>query len=90
MKNSKIILINIILLIPGLVLARDIAGGIDSLGEQIRQIMSILGPIMLVLAGGMFWFSRQAGLEKLISTIIGIGLFGGASTIYSLIYRAFN
>lgn len=87
-KYSTFILL--VALIPSIAFSRNLSGGISSLGEELRQIMAVLGPVMLIIAGGMFWFSKQAGLERFISTIIGIALFGGASTIYSVVYRAFN
>lgn len=87
-KHSTVLLF--IVLVPSIVFARNLSGGISSLGEELRQIMAVLGPVMLIIAGGMFWFSKQAGLDRFISTIIGIALFGGASTIYSVVYRAFN
>lgn len=89
MRKQNLVLM-LMIFVPSVVLARNLSGGISSLGEELRQIMAVLGPVMLIIAGGMFWFSKQAGLDRFISTIIGIALFGGASTIYSIVYRAFN
>lgn len=89
MKKFTFILI-LLAIVPSIAFSRNLSGGISSLGDELRQIMAVLGPVMLIIAGGMFWFSKQAGLERFISTIIGIALFGGASTIYSVVYRAFN
>jgi hypothetical protein len=85
-----IILLFALIFLPSDVFARDLTGGITSIGSEVTKIMMIMGPLMLIFAGGVFWFSKQAGVDRLISTIIGIVLFAASGTIFTYIYRAFN
>lgn len=85
-----ILVLTALVLFPFDVFARDLSGGITSVGSEVSKIMMILGPIMLIIAGGVFWFSKQAGMERLVSTIIGIAIFAASGTIFATLYRAFN
>ena len=85
-----IILLMAFVFMPSDVFARDLSGGITSVGSEISRVMMILGPIMLIIAGGVFWFSKHAGMERLMSTIIGIAIFAASGTIFATLYRAFN
>lgn len=85
-----IILLVALVFLPTDVFARDLSGGITSVGEEIKRMGMILGPVMLIIAGVIFWFSKQAGMDRLISTIIGIAIFAASGTIFATLFRAFN
>jgi hypothetical protein len=46
-----IILLVACVFMPVDVFARDLSGGITSVGSEISRVMMILGPIMLIIAG---------------------------------------
>lgn len=69
--------------------AKDFKSSLRSLQTEVQDILQIVGVISLLVAGGMFYFSKQKGLDHLTSAIIGTVVFGSASTIFSVLMRVF-
>lgn len=70
--------------------ARDFTGSVNSIGSDIKNIVMVLGPVMLMVAGAVFYFSRQQGMSMLVSAAIGTVIFAASSSIFMMLYRAFN
>ncbi len=70
--------------------ARDFTGSVQSVGSDIRNIIMVLGPVMLMVAGAVFYFSRQQGMSMLVSAAVGTVVFAASSSIFLMLYRAFN
>ncbi len=71
-------------------LARDFTGSVQSVGSDVRNIIMVLGPVMLMVAGAVFYFSRQQGMSMLVSAAVGTIVFAASSSIFMMLYRAFN
>ncbi len=80
----------IILLVVDFAMAREFVGAVESVGEDIREVLMVVGALALMIAGGAFYLSRQMGMERLSAAIIGTVIFASSSTLFSLIYRSFN
>jgi hypothetical protein len=89
-KASVMALIVATALLPLEVMARDFSGSVQSIGSDIRSVIMVLGPVMLMVAGGVFYFSRQQGVSMLLSAAIGTVIFAASSTIFMMLYHAFN
>ena len=79
-----------ILCLPCIALARDFLSSVENASNQIRQIITVVGVLALMVAGVCFYWSKRLGMEKLSAAIIGTVIFAAASTIFTLFYRAFN
>ena len=79
-----------ILCLPYIALARDFLSSVENASNQIRQIITVVGVLALMIAGVCFYWSKRLGMEKLSAAIIGTVIFAAASTIFTLFYRAFN
>ena len=78
------------LCLPYTALARDFLSSVENASNQIRQIISVVGVLALMIAGVCFYWSKRLGMEKLSSAIIGTVVFSAASTIFTLFYQTFN
>lgn len=79
-----------ILLLPCVALARDFLASMENASSQIKQIITVVGVLALMIAGVCFYWSKKLGMEKLSAAIIGTVVFAAASTIFTLFYQAFN
>ena len=79
-----------ILFLPCFAVARDFLSSVENASNQIRQIISVVGVLALMIAGVCFYWSKKLGMEKLSAAIIGTVVFAAASTIFTLFYQAFN
>ena len=79
-----------VLCLPGVSLARDFLSSVENASSQIRQIITVVGVLALMVAGVCFYWSKRLGMEKLSAAIIGTVVFAAASTIFTLFYRTFN
>ena len=79
-----------ILCFPYFSLARDFLSSVENASNQIRQIITIVGVLALMIAGVCFYWSKKLGMEKLSSAIIGTVVFASATTIFTLFYKTFN
>ena len=79
-----------VLCLPGVALARDFLSSVENASSQIRQIITVVGVLALMVAGVCFYWSKRLGMEKLSAAIIGTVVFAAASTIFTLFYRTFN
>ena len=70
--------------------ARDFRDSINTVQDNVRMVLLVLGPLSLMLAGGVFYFSRNTGLGMLQSALIGTIVFASSSTLFTFLYRAFN
>jgi ABC-type transport system involved in Fe-S cluster assembly fused permease/ATPase subunit len=70
--------------------ARDFASGVKEIESQVSQIMYIAGPVAFMIAAGMFYFSRQLGMDRLMAAVIGTVVFMASKTFFSLFERAFH
>ena len=92
-KNIKTLVFNFcifILCFPYISLARDFLSSVENASNQIRQIITVVGVLALMLAGVCFYWSKKLGMEKLSSAIIGTVVFASATTIFTLFYQTFN
>ena len=80
----------LIFCLPYFVLARDFLSSVENASNEIRQIISVVGVLALMIAGLCFYWSKKLGIEKLSSAIIGTVVFATASTVFTLFYKAFN
>ena len=80
----------LILCLPGVSLARDFLSSVENASNQIRQIITVVGVLALMVAGVCFYWSKKLGMEKLSAALIGTVIFAAASTIFTLFYRTFN
>ena len=71
-------------------LAKDLASGVKQIDSEIRNVIRLVGPLCLVIAGATFYINRQAGTDRLLSAVIGTVVFASATTIFFLLERAFN
>lgn len=79
-----------ILYLPGVAIARDFLSSVENASSQIRQIITVVGVLALMIAGVCFYWSKKLGMEKLSAALIGTVIFAAASTIFTLFYRTFN
>ena len=79
-----------VLCLPGVTLARDFLSSVENASSQIRQIITVVGVLALMIAGVCFYWSKKLGMEKLSAALIGTVIFAAASTIFTLFYRTFN
>ena len=79
-----------ILCLPCIALARDFLSSVENASNQIRQIITVVGVLALMIAGVCFYWSKRLGMEKLSAALIGTVIFAAASTIFTLFYRTFN
>ena len=85
---SRILLVIIAFTQPAL--ARDLTGSVQSLGGDVKNILMVVGPVMLMVTGGFFYFSRQMGLTMLVQALFGTVIFAASGTIFMMLFRAFN
>lgn len=89
-KEVFLIISFFILCLPYVALARDFLASVENASSQIRQIITVVGVLALMIAGVCFYWSKRLGMEKLSAAIIGTVVFAAASTIFTLFYRTFN
>jgi type IV secretory pathway VirB2 component (pilin) len=70
--------------------ATDFKGSLRNLQSEVENVLQIVGVIAFLIAGGIFYFSRQRGFEHLTSVVIGTAIFGSASTLFALMMRVFS
>ena len=75
---------------PYLAIARDFLSSVENASNEIRQIISVVGVLALMVAGLCFYWSKKLGIEKLSAAVIGTVVFATASTVFTLFYKAFN
>lgn len=69
--------------------AKDFKGSLRNLQTEVQDILQIVGVISLCISGGLFYISKQKGLDHLTSAIIGTVVFGSSSTLFSVLMRIF-
>lgn len=90
-KKSRIVSLSIILLsVTQFALARDLSAGVKEVESQLTTIMYIAGPVAFMIAAGMFYFSRQLGMDRLIAAVIGTVVFMASKTLFVFFERAFH
>ncbi|MDE0092362.1 MAG: TrbC/VirB2 family protein [Oligoflexia bacterium] len=91
--KSKEVLLRVYLSIsclPYFAVAKDFLSSVENASNEIRQIISVVGVLALMVAGLCFYWSKKLGMEKLSSAVIGTVIFATASTVFTLFYKAFN
>ena len=92
-KSLKKLLLKAYLLtlcLPYFAIARDFLSSVENASNEIRQIISVVGVLALMVAGLCFYWSKKLGIEKLSAAVIGTVVFATASTVFTLFYKAFN
>ena len=91
-KRNKVLLrvYLLILCLPYLAMARDFLSSVENASNEIRQIISVVGVLALMISGLCFYYSKKLGIEKLSAAVIGTVVFATASTVFTLFYKAFN
>jgi hypothetical protein len=70
--------------------ARDLSAGVKEVESQLTTIMYIAGPVAFMIAAGMFYFSRQLGMDRLVAAVIGTVVFMASKTLFVFFERAFH
>jgi hypothetical protein len=70
--------------------AREISSGVKEIESQLTTIMYIAGPVAFMISAAMFYFSRQLGVDRLMSAVIGTVVFMASKTLFVFLERAFH
>lgn len=79
-----------IILISNIAHAQKAISGLKTLSSYVTTAGMILGPVAFMVAGLIFMSDKQRGLEKVSGVVIGAMIFGGATSIFTLLYQAMN
>ena len=91
MKKYELVLISILIcLIAPDSFGRDFSSSLRSLQTEVRSILLIAGPIAFMVAGGVFFLSRQMGSGYLVSALIGVIVFASSNSLFQLALGIFN
>jgi hypothetical protein len=93
LANKKIMSTALIIALLSVVqfsFARDISSGVKEVESQLTTIMYIAGPVAFMISAAMFYFSRQLGVDRLMSAVIGTVVFMASKTLFVFLERAFH
>lgn len=88
--SCQTVFTGLLLLASDLCFAQKIPSGVKTIQSQIVAIGMVLGPLSLIIAAYYYFSNKQQGNEKLESVLIGIVVMSNATTIFTMIYSAFN
>lgn len=90
LKKHSVLILTITLGFASVSFGKDFKSSIRGLQGELESIFQVVGVISFMIAGAMFYFSKQKGFEQLTSVIIGSVVFGSASSIFLLLMRVFQ
>ena len=89
-KKHYLLILSISFCFVSVSYGKDFKSSIRGLQGELESIFQVVGVISFMIAGAMFYFSKQKGFEQLTSVLIGSVIFGSASSIFLLLMRVFQ
>lgn len=89
-KKHYLLILSVSICFVSVSYGKDFKSSIRGLQGELESIFQVVGVISFMIAGAMFYFSKQKGFEQLTSVLIGSVIFGSASSIFLLLMRVFQ